>query len=156
MVYENNEMTFTKHIIEPGGFTNYPINAVTDIAVGDSDNDGDMDIAAMRLIYTDELTVIAEQNTLLINDLVNGIENIITNPYYQFYPNPSTDFINIELNTLEDVNINIVNSKGQIILKKQITNSQTERINISGFPDGIYFLKIKGQDYSNIEKIIKI
>ncbi|MEN8225743.1 MAG: VCBS repeat-containing protein, partial [Bacteroidota bacterium] len=49
IVYENNNMNFLKHTIEEGGFTNFPINAVSDIALGDSDNDGDLDIAVMRL-----------------------------------------------------------------------------------------------------------
>ena len=155
IVYENNEMTFTKHTIETGGFTNFPVNAVSNIAMGDSDNDGDLDIAVMRLIFTDESTVDIEQNSLFLNDLINGIENNVTNQNYRIYPNPSTYFISIELNNFENVTLSIINPTGQVILKKQITKKQIERINISDFSKGMYFIKIEGQDYSNIEKIIK-
>jgi hypothetical protein len=155
IVYENNEMIFTKHTIETGGFTNFPVNAVSNIAMGDSDNDGDLDIAVMRLIFTDESTVDIEQNSLFLNDLINGIENNVTNQNYRIYPNPSTDLISIELNNFENVTLSIINPTGQVILKKQITKKQIERINISDFSKGMYFIKIEGQDYSNIEKIIK-
>lgn len=155
IVYENNNMNFLKHTIEEGGFTNFPINAVSDIALGDSDNDGDLDIAVMRLIRTDESNVEIEQNSLFVNELINGIEDKVTNRDYRIYPNPSTNFINIELNNPGDVTLTMVNPTGQVILKKQITKKQIERINISDLSNGMYFIKIAGQDYSNIEKIIK-
>ena len=155
IVYENNEMTFTKHTIETGGFTDFPVNAVSDIAMGDSDNDGDIDIAVMRLIYTDEFTVEIEQNSLFINDFISGLENEVTNQNYRIYPNPSSDFINIELNNLENVNVSIINATGQVVFKKSITEKQVEQINISDFKKGIYLIIISGQNYSNTEKIIK-
>ncbi len=155
IVYENNEMTFTKHTIQEGGFTNFPVNAVSDITLGDSDNDGDLDIAVMRLIFTDESNVDVEQNSLLINDLINGIGNRVSNQDYRIYPNPSIDLINIELNNSENVTISIIDPIGQVIFKKHIEKKQIERINISDFSKGMYFIKIEGQTYSNIEKIIK-
>lgn len=123
--------------------------------MGDSDNDGDIDIAVMRVILTDESTIDIEQNSLLINEHINGIDNMVTNQYYRIYPNPSTDFINIELNNYENFTLSIINSSGQVLLKKQMTERQIERINISEFSKGVYFIKITGQDYSFIEKIIK-
>jgi len=155
IVYENNEMTFTKHTIETGGFTNFPVNAVSNIAMGDSDNDGDLDIAVMRLILTNESTVDNEQNSLFINEEINGIENIASNQNYCIFPNPSSDFINIELNNLEDVTLSIINPTGQVVIEKSIIEKQIECINISGLSKGIYFIKISGQDYSIIEKILK-
>jgi len=155
IVYENNEMTFTKHTIETGGFTDFPVNAVSDIAMGDSDNDGDLDISVMRLIFSNESTVAVEQNSLFINDFISGIENEETNQNYQIYPNPSSDFINIELNNLENVNVSIINATGQVVFKKSITEKQIEQIDISDFKKGIYLITISGQNYSNTEKIIK-
>ncbi len=123
--------------------------------MGDSDNDGDLDIAVMRLIFTDESNVDVEQNSLLINDLINGIGNRVSNQDYRIYPNPSIDLINIELNNSENVTISIIDPIGQVIFKKHIGKKQIERINISDFSKGMYFIKIEGQTYSNIEKIIK-
>jgi hypothetical protein len=59
------------------------------------------------------------------------------------------------LNNSENVTISITDPTGQVIFKKHITKKQIERINISDFSKGMYFIKIEGQAYSNIEKIIK-
>jgi len=155
MVYINDGMTFTKHIIETGGFTNFPFSAVSDIAIGDSDNDGDLDIAVMRLIILDEWTVAVEQNSLFLNDFISGIENNLPNLNYRIYPNPSSDFINLELNNLEDVNVSIINPMGQVVFKKSITGKLIEQIDISDFLKGVYLITISGQNFSSIEKIIK-
>ena len=155
IVYENNDMTFTKHTIETGAFTDYPVNAVFDIVMGDSDMDGDLDIAVMRLILTDEFDVAEEQNSLFINDFISGIENEITNQNYVIYPNPSADFINIKLNNITNANMCIINTMGHVIIEKSITEKHVAQINISDFTKGIYFVKITAHNYSSIEKIVK-
>lgn len=68
------------------------------------------------------------------------------------YPNPASEFINLEiLNQFSDPpNIYIYNSLGEILLSKRI-NRKAETINISHFPQGIYYLRIDNYQ----QKIIK-
>ncbi len=78
------------------------------------------------IIYTSSL--LAQEN---ISSNINDNENKILS----IYPNPTTDFINIstEANTAKiyDIKGNIVNNY-----------SNTSKIDLSGFNNGIYFIKI--------------
>ncbi len=75
---------------------------------------------------------VAVTNTQALNQLT-GIE---------IFPNPSDDFINIELENInEDLQFVIVDVTGKIILQKMITKSNT-RINTSDLLSGMYFYKI--------------
>jgi len=66
------------------------------------------------------------------------------------FPNPTTDFINIKINTVELFNDNeiiignLYNQNGQIQRTFFIKN-KLEKLNISHLPKGIYYLTIKNQ-----------
>lgn len=66
------------------------------------------------------------------------------------YPNPTTNFIN--LNTNEKItSISIYNIEGQTI----INNNNSKRIDISNFPNGIYFVSFLIDNQTITKKIIK-
>lgn len=69
--------------------------------------------------------------------------NEIIYPNYQLivYPNPAKDLINISIPYEESGKIEIRNSKGILVLKKE-TNKSTLNINLklSNFPQGIYYI----------------
>ena len=72
-----------------------------------------------------------------INEFQNGISNI--------YPNPSHDFISIELNKniVHLINyISITDINGREIKRVSNLNYENEQINISNFSSGIYFIKV--------------
>jgi len=63
------------------------------------------------------------------------------------YPNPTRDVItiNFETLTLQNININIINSLGQKVYASTFNNhigSLNENINLSSFSEGLYFVKI--------------
>ncbi|MFV0573749.1 MAG: T9SS type A sorting domain-containing protein [Xanthomarina gelatinilytica] len=88
-------------------------------------------------------------------DIVNGscslsIEEFESDIDVSIYPNPTTDFINIQANF--DINsVEIYSLHGQKVLA--IENQKT--INISLLPEGIYFLKVKTEKSTVTKKIIK-
>ena len=106
--------------------------------------------------------------TLFLNDLpstiydgascmVSSIKNIdkINNPVVITYPNPTTDKFTIEINNQnESYNLEILNTIGQIILNKKITN-QVEQVDLSGQSSGIYFVKLQTAGNTIVRKIIK-
>ncbi len=57
------------------------------------------------------------------------------------YPNPAKEKLNIELLGLKDVDIQLINLNGQVMLSKQLQSKKTE-LDISGFIKGVYMLKI--------------
>ena len=72
------------------------------------------------------------------------------------YPNPSKDYFNLNFRkNYNNVEIDILSISGQVV-KKINTNTSNPKINASDFPPGMYFLRIKADDYFTIEKVVKL
>jgi len=74
------------------------------------------------------------------------------------YPNPATDFINIDLQELNRYyTINILDSMGQVVKTINIEpNKKSFSINISNLTPGIYFLQINDKTSKRIIKVVKL
>ena len=69
------------------------------------------------------------------------------------YPNPANEFFNIDaLFRIDEVIIR--NYLGQIIIKKEVFDSSV-KINVSALPMGFYFVELKSEQKSFIQKFIK-
>ena len=77
------------------------------------------------------------------------------------YPNPATDFINIEIPLVDtgQVNIELYNSSGVKVLNTTRTYQPVFQVNTSDIPSGIYYLKVfltsSKDGLFRVEKIIK-
>jgi len=84
--------------------------------------------------------------------IVLGVTNILTNNYkLNFYPNPSTSILNIELSKpAEGATMIITDVKGRAIMQRPITSTH-EQIDMSQLPKGVYLINIKidGQNLQN-------
>lgn len=72
------------------------------------------------------------------------------------FPNPTTGKFSVS-NGSEDAvigNIKVFNSSGKLIIKQK-SNSNSEVIDLSGYPDGIYFLIAESGSQTLTQKIIK-
>lgn len=67
------------------------------------------------------------------------------NESIKLFPNPAADHINIEAIGFENMNIQIVNVNGSVVLN---TVNTTNAIDISGLANGIYLLKVISSDNS--------
>lgn len=67
------------------------------------------------------------------------------------FPNPAKTALNIVLPSDENTQIEIVNSRGQTIIKTQNKTS----VDISNLPDGLYFIKIRQGQHHFAQKFIK-
>ena len=78
--------------------------------------------------------------------------------FVNVYPNPSSNFFNIEfdINQLQNVNISVSNILGQEVYKKGILAQGrfTESINLSDYPKGIYNLKVNTLEKKSSHKLI--
>ena len=67
---------------------------------------------------------------------------------FLIYPNPTTDYINIDCSSFE--NVFIYN-----ILGKELTKETSNRINVSSLSKGVYFIKVSDGINSSTKKFIK-
>jgi hypothetical protein len=75
------------------------------------------------------------------------------NQKFAVYPNPATDIIHIHSVTSQIKNTLIYSVAGQLM---QSAPSNSEKINISNLPSGIYFLEIiTSEGYTQIQQFIK-
>ncbi len=85
----------------------------------------------------------------------NTINSTIKNEYrIHCYPNPSEGLINIQIENPDNAKMKIINTSGQLMLNKEL-NTELEQIDISEYPKGVYFIRVKSEKSIFIEKIIK-
>jgi hypothetical protein len=73
---------------------------------------------------------------------------------FSAYPNPVKDVLNLNVNAEKYSEIRIINLLGSVVYASDI-NDDTVRINISGIPAGIYFVKVQGVNANASLKILK-
>lgn len=77
----------------------------------------------------------------------NEIDNILV------YPNPTADFITVDLDNQSMANFTLYNNSGKKIMDKEITND--ERLSLKDFDSGIYFYEImNNQGYAKKGKVV--
>lgn len=74
------------------------------------------------------------------------------------YPNPSKNIFNIDLSNIdtqsEALEMELYSTYGGLILKRRL-NSPMEKIDLSNYADGLYFLRLSIGDKVSVEKLIK-
>jgi hypothetical protein len=80
-----------------------------------------------------------------------GIEKNIAQELPNIYPNPASEIINIELIDKNNENtVRFYNALGQLLLSKTFSGQKTE-IDVSGFSNGIYLIKINDKYHKRVE-----
>ncbi len=69
------------------------------------------------------------------------------------YPNPTNDYLTIESESGYSLEIEIINSFGQVILKKSV-NQPSNAIDVSAISSGIYFVKVEVDGKVGLQKLI--
>lgn len=68
------------------------------------------------------------------------------------YPNPAFDFINVELLNNEKTKVSIINILGEVVYQKETTTS--EKIELTQFSRGIYFIRLENSKGNVAKKLI--
>ena len=93
-------------------------------------------------------------STLVLFKLCTGIENPSLSNSLRVYPNPASNFINIDNQSAARIQkIQIIAIDGQLI--NQFSDENTTRINITELTAGIYYLRIETNEGVTIKKIVK-
>lgn len=90
------------------------------------------------------------------NTEVTGIENAISSNNFQIFPNPSQGIftINVDLDKGFD-KMEVSNIIGETIYKNEIHGNESI-LNLSGFPQGVYFIRIFSKENTLYKKVIKL
>jgi len=94
----------------------------------------------------------SDEFNITVNQEVN-INNLI-NSEIKIYPNPTSENLNIDLTNYKNVNLEIVNTLGQIIFTEKNISNELKNINLSNFAKGIYFINIQTDNKVYTKKFI--
>jgi hypothetical protein len=103
----------------------------------------------------DQMTLLKYSTTVSVDDQIyHDLSDL------KIIPNPASDYVDIyigdELFDIENNSVEIINTLGIVMTTQKIdiksTNSMLKRLDISQFPQGVYFVKFGNQ----IKKFIKI
>ena len=78
------------------------------------------------------------------------------NMFFEVYPNPTDDFIKIEMKNIESfAKIDIYNMQGILLISRELSQNLINMISLSTLPSGIYFYKITAEEKTQTGKILK-
>jgi aminopeptidase N len=85
-------------------------------------------------------------------------DQTVTVPYFEIYPNPASSEIKVVYSNMSSNNtISIINPLGQILLESRNNTNNDENylnLNVSDYPQGIYFLKLGNGTNVEIKKFV--
>lgn len=100
--------------------------------------------------YQKFCTVHAVNGQTFCSPVISGVENY-SNLDFEVYPNPASDFLNVNVTTNTDGSeISIFDIYGRLIIS-QLTNEGNNQINISDLSSGVYNIKV-GNKFSKFIK----
>ncbi len=91
--------------------------------------------------------------TASANDL--SVEDIYTSYNLNIYPNPVSDYLNIE-STNEIISVSLFNLTGSMIIPEEQVNAINYRINMADLPAGFYLLRVRLARGTVTYRVIKI
>lgn len=105
------------------------------------------------------ITDASDDDMKLIGKPAGLSDNKLAIDRINFYPNPNTGKFNLDFNLKSKGNteVNIINLEGKSIYKDELpdfSGNYNKEIDISANPKGIYFVKIKQGDHTQLKKLV--
>ena len=119
------------------------------IAFADVDNDGDQDV-----LITGENNSDQRITKLYRNMTIVGINEKVLFSNVSIYPNPNNGLINIDLGSLSNVSIKVINVSGQLIYYKENIHTPLYQFELNASP-GIYILELSAKGEKQQFKLVK-
>lgn len=99
-------------------------------------------------------------DNLTFSGIYVGNENITASkPLIRIFPNPSNNitYIDIKSENISETNFQLFDISGKLIQEENINPTQkefTQSMNVSGLPSGVYFVKIKSDNWNEVRRLI--
>jgi hypothetical protein len=84
-----------------------------------------------------------------------GLNNNLPEIDFSLYPNPATNFINIELDqsAYRNNSMKIYNLLGELITEKRVSTSRIS-LDVSNYPKGVYLININSEQGNKTKRFI--
>ncbi len=91
---------------------------------------------------------------IFIKGVVSSSTDKIIDDYFNIYPVLTKDYVNIEIKDASEAILQILTIEGKIV--KEITlNNTNNKVNLTSFKKGVYFVKIITDKFTSLKKIVK-
>lgn len=91
----------------------------------------------------------------LIVDFTASIKEVKEEVSVSIAPNPATDYININLTSIDNASVKIVDVLGNVVFKETAIGS-TKKIDLTNFKNGVYFVIIESSGLKPITRKVVI
>ncbi|MBL7911096.1 MAG: M4 family metallopeptidase [Bacteroidia bacterium] len=92
--------------------------------------------------YTDNNGCSATDSVNVIVSICTDIKTVVNSTSFSLYPNPASDYFIVNSTNNAGLTLIVTDAAGRLIMKKEL-KSASEKINISQFAKGIYFIEVK-------------
>jgi type 1 fimbria pilin len=111
--------------------------------------------AHVKKAFNSNLTSCAQTFDNVSQDQITATEHVVKEKYLKLFPNPSNDVIFVEApSDFLNAGIEIYDINGRILLSSNI-ESTLEKIDISHFNNGLFFVKIRKNDRVEVGRFVK-
>ncbi|MEM8523470.1 MAG: S8 family serine peptidase [Bacteroidota bacterium] len=87
--------------------------------------------------------------------LIDGQRGDLTFTTLSAYPNPASNALNVQLNLSANGNLRLIDVMGRTVFEVSVGyGMSTQEINVNDLPKGIYFLELRSEGETQIEKVI--
>ena len=108
-------------------------------------------------VYQDRKVNLVDENTTVYDATLSTVESDFENKNIKIFPNPTSDFIAIQIGglNLQDLNIEMYDMQGKLIQEKTLKSGQTiGYFDIQTLYSGTYLIKISTNNMSLTRKVI--
>ncbi len=106
-----------------------------------------------KFVPLSEIDTIGTEPATAIHNINSSFQQLL------IYPNPACNVFQISMNSKEAMNIKIevLNCAGTVLMKRAVRNEfDSLDIDLSDFPEGIYFVKLSNKLETITKKIVKL
>ena len=146
--FPNIQLLDSSHHNQCNGMLMFTINTKSGLPIGTT-------IFNHAGIFFDDNPVVMTdtvENIIGIPASVSAVNNAIN---VSIYPNPATDDLTVKMSNNAYNSFTITNTTGQVIMQQSLTTSQTT-INVKALPAGMYYVTLKGDNGTKVQKLVKM
>jgi hypothetical protein len=95
---------------------------------------------------------------IIPEDMPLNIDPLNKNKFIKIYPNPTSDFVIVEINQVDAssvIQVDIYSMIGEKIIHKIYQGEAKQQFSFANQPVGVYLIQVKADDRSEIAKVIK-